>query len=102
MLAARVRYHWTNPSAPEEIAHPPHRSYCAPTRPRLKPDSLNLRSAMELNRNQFFMAGIFLMLLGIQFRLVDTITLNEKSTQFLAARTGSAATSGIANILPTS
>ena len=41
---------------------------------------------MELNRNQFFMVGIFLVLLGVQFRLLDSATLNTKTTEFLAKR----------------
>lgn len=57
---------------------------------------------MEFNRNQFFMLGVFLVLLGVQFRLVDSVTLNEHTTQFLATRTQSKATSGLASILPTS
>ncbi len=56
---------------------------------------------MEFNRNQFFMAGVFILLLGIQFRMVDTITLNDKTSKFLAARAASATTNTLANILPT-
>ena len=41
---------------------------------------------MELNRNQFFMAGMVLLFLGIQFRMLDSFTLNEKTTRFLASR----------------
>jgi hypothetical protein len=41
---------------------------------------------MELNRNQFFLAGLVLLFLGIQFRMMDTFTLNEKTTRFLASR----------------
>jgi hypothetical protein len=41
---------------------------------------------MELNRNQFFLAGLVLLFLGIQFRMVDNFTLNEKTTRFLASR----------------
>lgn len=41
---------------------------------------------MEMNRNQYFMAGVLVLLLGIQFRVVDTLVLNERSTQFLAQR----------------
>jgi len=41
---------------------------------------------MEFNRNQFFMAGMLLLLLGIQFRTVDTFVLNERTTQILAQR----------------
>ncbi len=45
---------------------------------------------MDINRNQFFMAGILVVLLGLQFRVVDTYVLNEKTTRFLAKRaTGS-------------
>lgn len=57
---------------------------------------------VEFNRNQFFMAGVFLVLLGIQFRLVDSATLNEKTTRFLASHSSSAATSGMLAILPSS
>jgi hypothetical protein len=32
--------------------------------------------AMEINRNQYFLAGIVLLFVGIQFRLVDSVTLN--------------------------
>ena len=41
---------------------------------------------MEFNRNQYFMAGMLLLLLGIQFRTVETFVLNEKTTQILAQR----------------
>ena len=41
---------------------------------------------MDFNRNQFFIAGVLLLLLGIQFRTFDTFTLNDKTTAFLANR----------------
>jgi len=41
---------------------------------------------MDLNRNQYFLAGLVVCLLGIQLRLVDTFVLNERATQFLARR----------------
>ena len=41
---------------------------------------------MEFNRNQYFMAGVLILMLGIQFRAVDTFVLNERSTQFIAQR----------------
>jgi uncharacterized membrane protein YhaH (DUF805 family) len=41
---------------------------------------------MEFNRNQYFLAGLVVFLLGIQLRMVDTIVLNERATQFLAQR----------------
>ena len=39
---------------------------------------------MELNRNQFFLVGFVLLLLGLQFRMVDAFVLNEKSSKVVA------------------
>ena len=39
---------------------------------------------MELNRNQFLLIGLVLVLLGFQLRAVDAYVLNETSTRFLA------------------
>ncbi|MEQ8210245.1 MAG: hypothetical protein RH917_10475 [Lacipirellulaceae bacterium] len=44
---------------------------------------------MEFNRNQWFFIGIFVLLLGIQFRMVTEYVLNSETTQFLAERAGS-------------
>jgi hypothetical protein len=41
---------------------------------------------MEFNRNQYFMAGLVVLLLGIQLRLVEAFVLNERATQFVAQR----------------
>ncbi len=41
---------------------------------------------MDLNRNQYFMIGVILLLLGLQFRLVDSYVLNEKSAKFIAEK----------------
>ena len=41
---------------------------------------------MDFNRNQYFMAGLVIFLLGIQLRMVDTFVLNERATQFIAQR----------------
>jgi len=41
---------------------------------------------MEFNRNQYFMAGLVVLLVGIQLRLVDTFVLNERTTHFLAQK----------------
>ena len=43
---------------------------------------------MEVNRNQWFLAGLVLVFLGIQFRMVDSFVLTPEVTQFLAKRTG--------------
>lgn len=39
---------------------------------------------MEFNRNRYFLIGILLILLGIQFRLVHSVVLNETSTKALS------------------
>lgn len=41
---------------------------------------------MEFNRNQYFLAGLVVFLLGIQLRVVDGFVLNERATQVLAQR----------------
>jgi hypothetical protein len=38
---------------------------------------------MEINRNQYFLAGVVLLLLGIQLRAVEAYVLNDKATQIL-------------------
>lgn len=42
---------------------------------------------MAIHRNQYFMVGIILLLVGFQLRMVDSFVLNEKATKFLAERT---------------
>ncbi len=39
---------------------------------------------MEINRNQWFMIGLVVLALGIQFRMVHSFMLNEKTTEILA------------------
>ena len=41
---------------------------------------------MEINRNQYFLAGMVLLLLGLQFRFVDHFVLNERAGQFVSER----------------
>lgn len=43
---------------------------------------------MDITRNQYFFAGLACLLLGLQFRMVDTFELTPDFTQFLAERTG--------------
>jgi hypothetical protein len=43
---------------------------------------------MDLNRNQFFFIGLFLLLVGVQFRYVSQYVLTPETTQFIAERTG--------------
>jgi hypothetical protein len=53
---------------------------------------------MEFNRNQYFMAGLVLLLLGIQFRVVDTFVLSQPVTLFLAEKTGKLTAEQVASI----
>ena len=41
---------------------------------------------MEFNRNHLFAIGTVLVLLGIQFRYVQSVQLNEKSSRFIVER----------------
>jgi len=43
---------------------------------------------MVANRHRLLLAGLLLFLLGLQFRVVDSFTLNERSSHFVAARLG--------------
>jgi hypothetical protein len=49
-------------------------------------DAAEAGRLMELNRNQIFLTGIVLVLLGAQFRWVESFVLNEKTTQIVAER----------------
>lgn len=43
---------------------------------------------MLAKRQNLLLAGLLLFLVGIQFRMVQSFTLNEKSSTFVAARMG--------------
>ena len=53
---------------------------------------------MDINRNQYFMLGVIVLLLGLQFRAVSSYVLNEKATQFLAKRAAASASEPTAAI----
>jgi hypothetical protein len=57
---------------------------------------------MEVNRNQFFMAGVVILLLGLQLRAVEAFTLNRECSQFLATRLPQKGNSGPATTTLTS
>ena len=42
---------------------------------------------MEFNRNHYLFLGVFVLLLGLQLRMVSSYVLNERATQFLARST---------------
>lgn len=39
---------------------------------------------MSMYRNRYFLLGILLILLGVQFRMVQSVVLNERATRVLA------------------
>jgi len=43
---------------------------------------------MEINRNQWFMAGLLMLFLGLQFHGIDSFVLTPELTKFLADGTG--------------
>ena len=49
---------------------------------------------MEFNRNQYFMLGLVVVLLGIQLRWVETYVLNERASHFIAERLTPAVSDG--------
>jgi hypothetical protein len=51
---------------------------------------MRIGAHMDLNRHQFLFLGLFVLLIGLQFRYVDAYVLNPKTTRFLAERTGQA------------
>lgn len=57
---------------------------------------------MEFNRNQYFMAGIVIVLLGIQFRLVDSYVVHPHVSAKIQERLGSGKddSSGVARLVP--
>ena len=46
---------------------------------------------MDINRNQYFLAGLVLLLLGIQFRATDSVVLSAECVKFLGQNSGSLA-----------
>ena len=43
---------------------------------------------MDINRNQWFLIGLVIFAIGIQFRVVDSFVLTPQATKILAERTG--------------
>lgn len=57
---------------------------------------------MEMNRYHYMALGLVLVLLGVQFRYVDSLRLTPQTTQFLAKKFGKkpAPTNPLMSILP--
>jgi hypothetical protein len=43
---------------------------------------------VEFNRNQYFMIGLVLLFIGIELRMVESFTLNERSSKFVTEKFG--------------
>ena len=41
-----------------------------------------------MNRNHYFLLGLVVLFLGVEFRLIDSLTLSGEVTAFLARKTG--------------
>ena len=41
---------------------------------------------MEISRNQYFMAGLVLFLLGLQFRMIESVELTEQFAKLIVER----------------
>ena len=55
---------------------------------------------MELNRNQFMMIGLLVLLLGVQFRMVDHFVLNAKASEFVEKKLDKPPTASVAANAP--
>jgi len=55
---------------------------------------------MEINRNHYFLAGLVILMLGIQIRMVDSFVLSSESTRFLASRLPNAKGATFATMVP--
>ncbi len=49
---------------------------------------------MEINRNQYFMMGLVVLMLGVQLRYLSSYVLNEQTTAFLAEKLDKGGTTG--------
>lgn len=54
---------------------------------------------MDINRNQFFLAGLLILLIGLQFRVVESFVLSEPVTQYLVDNFGTQESGGAAGVL---
>ncbi|MBL9091186.1 MAG: hypothetical protein JNL96_08170 [Planctomycetaceae bacterium] len=43
---------------------------------------------MELNRYHYFIAGVIVLLIGVQLRMVESFVLNEDTTRYLMEQSG--------------
>jgi len=53
---------------------------------------------MEINRNQYFLAGFLVLLIGLEFRMVESIQLTPELTRFLAERNNHPAVAAVETV----
>jgi hypothetical protein len=53
---------------------------------------------MELSRNQYFLIGLVLLLLGFEVHMIDTVELTAECTQLLSERVGRPSAAIAANV----
>jgi len=46
------------------------------------------KQVTEMNRNHYFLIGLLFLFFGLQFRLIDSMTLTPEFTQVLAKQSG--------------
>ena len=54
---------------------------------------------MEMNRHHYFLVGLIVLYLGLQFRMIDAFVLNEDATKFITTQFGSATEQASADML---
>ena len=42
---------------------------------------------MDITRNQYFLAGLLLLFVGVEFRMIESVQLTSEATRFLARST---------------
>jgi hypothetical protein len=50
----------------------------------------------DVNRSHFFLAGLVILFLGVEFRLVEKVTLTSEFTKFLAKQSDNGAVMNVA------
>lgn len=57
---------------------------------------------VELTKKHFLVYGFLLVMIGIEVRMIDTITLNQQVTHFIASHSSESANSTMASIFTSS
>jgi hypothetical protein len=55
---------------------------------------------MEFNRNQFLILGVVVLFLGLEFKKVESFTLNERASRLINERLATSASEGDGSMRP--